>query len=235
MSTTTDGVAQEPVLGQAEGQAATGQPVEQPVGGGEQPVEQTEQTPEYVTRADAERMMQEALNQARSYADKGRVRVENAVNEVRQSVETMRNLGREISDEEAATLEATAVRKAMTATEDEPARPTPAQAQEAQYVQNNLYEHSLMMQGKYGVSVLPTDPEAKMMRITGDPEQDKAAVEAMYKAKASRQAASGQQPPEQVTTTSAAVRVPSNGGNAPAGIAENSREYWERLGRERKK
>lgn len=215
-------------LGQAPAPApAEEQLVNTPAGEGQEPGSSEEQEPKLITLEDAKALVRQevgdAENRMRSYSDKGRIRAEKAADEAKQMVEQMRGYGREISDEEEAQIIATAKEKAeedaYSAEGDDTETPAPAQAEvSAQYVAENLGAHDLRMQGKYGITLDPGDPETKDFTITGDPEKDKANVDAMYAAKAARLSSSspnGETDNSKNDTSNAAVRVPGSTGQTP--------------------
>ena len=144
------------------------------------------------TRADAEAMVakvkDEVTREARSYADRGRVRVEQAVKDTQASIKNMRGLGQEISDDKEETLISKARSNALVEPTSEQVLEdmTPEQRQDYEYSTQTLGRHDLIMQGKYGTELLPEDPEAKSLEITGDATKDLASVESAYKAKTER-------------------------------------------------
>lgn len=238
MSEATDSAALAQGVGMPEGEAVPAQSPEQAVKPEGQQAEQTEQAPEYVTRADAERMVQDALNQARSYADKGRVKLQQKMQEVEAAIQTAERYGKPLTDEEKATLRQNAQAAAL---KDEPedaaqpaGEPDPAMIE---YASTELYAHDLKMQGKFGFELTGTDPEARTIKITGEREADRKAVEAAYQAKAGRLASGNQSNTIEATADNkAAVRaVPGVQGQRPAEIAQSANDYWSRVSDERRK
>lgn len=209
--------------GQGEGQLQTQAGATQsgaPAEGSTQQGSQTEQAPQFLTRAEAEEMLKEVENRARSYADKGRIRAEEAAQKAQEMVKELRSYGKEISEEEANQIVAAAKQKAIMepGADDETETVPPAQAeQELQYIaQNNLGAHDLKMQGKYGIELTADDPEVKAFKITGNPQTDAANIEKMYQAKQARMTANPGEQLSQIIPTNPALRVPNGSGSAPS-------------------
>jgi hypothetical protein len=126
-----------------------------PVTPGEAPAQSAEPTgqegakPEFLTRAEAEKLREDILKETRSYADKGRVRVEKAVSEVTKAVETLRAHGQVVTPEQEKALKDEATRKAIT--EPEP--------QAAPQGQPQVDPEIVTIQKNAGVDLYDGDPE----------------------------------------------------------------------------
>ena len=216
--------------GQGEGQPQVPAPVEQsvtpPAGEGAEQNGQTEQAPEFLTLEQAEQWKQDILRQAQSYSDKGRARLQQKLQQVEDTIKNAEKFGRPFTEEAKAQLrqnaQVAAMKEADASDEDTPpAMPAQAQQELQYFAEHDLGAHDLKMQGKYNVQLQPEDPEVKQFKITGDPKQDAANIEAMYKAKADRLASGNntQTNQDEATSVRPDVRLPSGGGQTPNALA----------------
>jgi hypothetical protein len=205
--------------GQAVGTAPGSAPVpDQPVtpaGEGNEPTGQEEAKKGFITREEAEALRLEIINEARSYSDKGRVRVENAVKEVTNSVAALRNLGQAITPEQEKSLRDAAVQKAMIEPEPAPAGQAP-QAEPQGQVDPNILE----IQKDKGIELFDGDPELALIDRTKSQLKFYKSVEAACEAKKARLASA---PKEPIQPISPAARVPAGGG--PSSPERTGRDY----------
>jgi len=203
------------------GQSADAAPVaqgseEKPVTPPQAPVGQQEATPQYITREEAEKLKQDILNDARSYSDKGRVKLQKAMADVEQAVATMRGLGREISDEDVRKMRTEAASKAMATAEDDTAQDPAAPRVTLQYDQNEYLAEGFRLEGKHGVTVEQGDPEMSMIKITGNKGTDLKNLQDAFAAKAKRMSQTSTTETNQETpATGSAARVPLKPGTEP--------------------
>jgi len=152
----------------------------------QEPGEEEEQ-PEQVTQAWVEGQIESAKREAFGYADRGRVKLKQQLDQVEATIKTADDFGRPFSEAEQEQLRAKARADAMMPDDNDPSGDvSKEQAQEIQYVMDELGADNLRLEGKYGFKVDQKDPEVSMMQITGDPKKDRASQEAMFKAKAKR-------------------------------------------------
>ena len=187
----------------------------------QEPAGQEEVKPEFLTRAEAATLEAKILNEARSYADKGRVRVEKAVSAVTEAVAVMRQHGQEISPEQEKALTAEATRKAMVEPEPTPVTGQPAQAGQAQ---GQADPEILAIQTEKGVQLFDGDPEVAMIDRTKGLRKFYASLENALEAKKQRLAS---QPQLQNIPAS---RLPVLGASSTR-LPENmtARAAWQRV------
>ncbi len=209
--------------GQDAGQsAANAQPqesVEKPVDQQQEQASQEEAQPKPFTREDAERLKQDILNEARSYSDKGRVKLQQRMQAVEQTIETAKEYGKPFSEDEAATMRSKAFNAAMKdASQGETEGEATAQRPDLQYNPSEFYQEGFRLEGKHGLTVEQGDPEMSMIKITGNKEADLKSLRDAFAAKAKRtsqNASTTKTTTEEATTTGNASRVPIQKGPKP--------------------
>jgi hypothetical protein len=188
---------------------------------GAEQTSQQEAKPEFLTRAEAEALKAEILNQARSYADKGRVRVEKSVQAVTNSIAQMRSLGKEITPAEEKQLIATATQKAMTEPDPEPAGTSPQGEPQVQ-----IDPRIMAFQQAAGVELYDGDPELTTLDRSHTEKEFFVSLQKALTAKATRLAAS----PNEPEPSNPAARLPAS-GTAVNGLPleMSARDAWDRV------
>jgi len=211
-----------PTPGQAEGTAPGSAPVPPlPVTPGSEGTEAAGQEGAkegYLTREEAKALEERVLNQARSYSDKGRVRVENAVKDVTNAIATFRQTGQQITPEQEKAMKDAAIQKAMTEPEPAPAGDQPPQAAP----QGQIDPEVLAIQTEMGVALAEGDPELAQVDRAHGIRKFYSSVTAACEAKKTRLAS---QPIEPAGT--AASRLPP-AGSAATVVAKNAQQYWDK-------
>jgi hypothetical protein len=209
-----------PTPGQAAGTAPGSAPAPAqsvtPAGNGVETTGQNGATEGYITRAEAEKLRQDIINEARSYSDKGRVRVENAVKEVTNSVASLRNLGQAITPEQEKSLRDAAIQKAMI----EPEPVLDGSAPQAG-PQEGIDPELLVIQRDAGIELFDGDPELAVLDRSGGAHKFYKSVEAALSAKKARLASQPPNPNPDVLSS----RLPPSGSPAPV-IAASAQDYW---------
>jgi hypothetical protein len=181
--------------------AVSGQPENAPQGG--QPAE-----PQYLTRDEALRMIQEATKQAQSLVDKSSARIESKIAEVRAQVGTLTpeqetNLRTKLANEAAAPTQSPAPN----------AQAQPGQAAPASEATNPALDAAFELMTKKGIVINDDDPELKLID-TANPTAEQ--VEKAISAKVAR-----------LSNTADPTRAPLGGGNLPAAAPMTPRAMLE--------
>jgi len=209
-----------PTPGQAAGTAPGSAPVPEqsvttPAGEGTETPGQEGAEGKFITREEAAKLREDILNQARSYSDKGRVRVERAVEAVTYSVANLRALGQEITPDQEKAFQDAAVRKAMTEPEPVPAGQQPPQAEP----QGPIDPEILAIQKDTGIELYDGDPELAAIDRSRGRRKFYQSIESACSAKKTRLAS----PTEPIQPISPASRVPAGGG--PSSPNQSGRDY----------
>lgn len=203
-----------------------------------------EQAPEgdsqkFVTLEQAQKMVEDASEQtfrkSQSYSDAGRVRVEAAVDTMKESIQTVRKSGKEITLEEEQQMLKSARAEAIA---NPPAEPEAAQGNVPNVTDAQRMEFTTRLDvlidthGKENL-LAEGDPELKMLKYTGVPKDDAVMVEAAMLAKKARLQNEPNNTDE--TTPPISERVPSDSGPVGQTPMKNAHEGWGRVKEARKK
>jgi len=180
--------------------------------------------PQFLTHEEAARLKQEIINEARSYSDKGRIKLQQHLQAVEAAIKTAESFGKPFSDADKTELRQQARVAAVIVDADDETAQVPQTTEQAQAAGRELYAHDLRMQGRYGIELVPTDPEAATLKIVGDPVKDKATIEAAFKAKRDRLASTNQTQIDEASK--AGVRLGVTPGAKPTTTAKSASEYW---------
>ena len=187
-----------------------------PAGNGTETAGQEGAESQYLTREEANKLREDILNESRSYSDKGRIRVEKAVQAATNSIAELRALGREITPAEEKELLAAATQKAMTTPEPAPDGTQPSQTAP----QGQPDPEILAIQREAGVELYDGDPELDKLDRTHGIRKFYASVEVAANAKKARLAS-------QPIDINPAARLPAVGSPANGlPIEMPARDAW---------
>jgi len=180
---------------------------------------QKEAEGKYLTRAEAAALEERLLNQSRSYADKGRVRLQKELDSVSAYIEQAKILGKEVSPAEQKTLRDAAVQRSLIDAEP----PTEPQTPGAQ-PQVQLDPEIARIENTVGVHLYDGDPELSKIDRTQGLTEFYTSVKAAAAAKKARLSSSNPEP------SSPSSRVPAEGtpsSGIPVDMSAN--EAWQRV------
>lgn len=201
--------------GQSASQAPAKESVE-PVDQQQAQTSQQEAQTQTFTREEAQRMVDEAVKQMQSYSDKGRIKLQQRMESVEQTILTAEEYGKPFSQEEQDAMRSKAFNAAMKdASQEETARESAAPRVNMQYPPSEFYAEGFRLEGRHGFSLDERDPEMAMIKITGRKETDLQSLREAWNAKAERLSQKASPKDEDENASADASRVPvKKGGQA---------------------